>query len=77
MTHHDTSQPDHDHGHDHDHDHAAHGQDGTLSEGGSGSLNADTALGGADSVPDTPDVNDTGEADGIDTSEPGPEADAR
>jgi hypothetical protein len=74
MTHHDTSQP---HDHDHEHDAAGDGQDGTLSEGGSGSLNADTALGGADSVPDTPDVNDTGEADSIDTSEPGPEADAR
>lgn len=46
---------------------------GTVSEGGSSSLNADTALGGADAVPDTPDINDTGEADRIDISEPGQE----
>ena len=32
---------------------------GTVSEAGSGSLNPDTSLGGADSVPDTPDVNDS------------------
>lgn len=38
--------------------HQGGGQDGTVSEAGSGSLNPDTALGGADSVPDTPDVND-------------------
>ncbi|MDT0214055.1 hypothetical protein Q9R29_09165 [Rothia sp. ARF10] len=31
---------------------------GTVSEAGSSSLNADAALGGADGVPDTPDVND-------------------
>ncbi|CAN7200405.1 hypothetical protein [Knoellia sp. LjRoot47] len=34
------------------------GQEGTVSEAGSAGLNPDTALGGADSVPDTPDVND-------------------
>ena len=34
------------------------GQEGTVSEAGSSSLNPDTSLGGADSVPDTPDVND-------------------
>lgn len=44
-------------GPDNDSDHDDGG--GTLSEGGSGALNADTALGGADSVPDTPDVNDS------------------
>lgn len=33
-------------------------QGGTVSEAGSSSLNAETALGGADGVPDTPDVND-------------------
>ncbi|MFC7490022.1 MULTISPECIES: hypothetical protein [unclassified Knoellia] len=33
---------------------------GTVSEGGSGALNSETAQGGADSVPDTPDVNDSG-----------------
>lgn len=43
---------------------------GQVSESGSSSLNAETALGGADSVPDTPDVNDTGEGDAIDTREP-------
>lgn len=41
---------------------------GTLSEGGSGALNPDTALGGADSVPDTPDVNDSGEGDAQDAN---------
>jgi hypothetical protein len=46
-----------------------HPEGGTVSEGGSGTLNADAALGGADAVPDTPDINDTGEADGIDISE--------
>ena len=39
-----------------------------VSEGGSGSLNADTSLGGADSVPDTPDVN-TGVSDAVDINE--------
>ena len=33
-------------------------QGGTVSEAGSSSLNPDAALGGADGVPDTPDVND-------------------
>jgi len=32
---------------------------GTVSEGGSGALNSETSQGGADSVPDTPDVNDS------------------
>ncbi|MEO6021456.1 MAG: hypothetical protein ABIP45_14525 [Knoellia sp.] len=32
--------------------------EGTISEAGSSSLNLETSLGGADSVPDTPDVND-------------------
>lgn len=32
-------------------------QGGTVSEGGSSALNADTSHGGADSLPDTPDVN--------------------
>lgn len=41
--------------------------EGTLSEGGSSSLNAETAIGGADSVPETPDVNDDHE-DSQDTS---------
>ncbi|KGN40276.1 hypothetical protein [Knoellia aerolata] len=52
MSHHheDTSSSDH-------HD----DEGGTVSEAGSGALNLDTALGGADSVPDTPDVNDSGE----------------
>lgn len=36
---------------------SAEEQGGTLSEGGSGAINADTSHGGADSVPDTPDVN--------------------
>lgn len=30
---------------------------GTLSEGGSAAQNRETSVGGADSVPDTPDVN--------------------
>lgn len=50
---------------------SAEGEDGQLSEGGSGTLNADASLGGADAVPDTPDVNDTGEGDGVDTAEQG------
>ncbi len=41
---------------------------GTVSEGGSGGLNADTSLGGADSVPDTPDVN-TAISDAVDVNE--------
>lgn len=41
----------------------------SVSEGGSGSLNAETARGGADSVPDTPDVN-TEINDAVDTSRP-------
>lgn len=45
---------------------------GTVSEGGSGALNPDTSLGGADSVPDTPDVN-TQVSDSVDTSEGGQE----
>ncbi|QFG68532.1 hypothetical protein [Ornithinimicrobium pratense] len=41
---------------------------GTVSEGGSGALNADTSHGGADSVPDTPDVN-TEITDDVDANE--------
>jgi hypothetical protein len=57
----------------HGHDHQDEGTEGgaAVSEGGSGALNSETALGGADSVPDTPDINDTGEGDAVDTSEPG------
>lgn len=40
---------------------------GTISEGGSGALNADTAQGGADSVPDTPGTNNTAGPDHRDT----------
>lgn len=43
-------------------------QGGTVSEGGSAALNADTSHGGADSVPDTPDVN-TEISDEVDTNE--------
>ncbi|MGD8201035.1 hypothetical protein ACQE98_10265 [Ornithinimicrobium sp. W1679] len=43
---------------------------GTVSEGGSGALNPDTSLGGADSVPDTPDVN-TAVSDEVSAEEPG------
>ncbi|AXH97418.1 hypothetical protein [Ornithinimicrobium avium] len=44
-------------------------QDGTaVSEGGSGALDPGTALGGADSVPDTPDVN-TEISDAVDINE--------
>lgn len=49
------------------------GRDGTVSEAGSGSLNPETALGGADSVPDTPDVNDALEGGSRDLNEPGDE----
>ncbi|WP_022922893.1 hypothetical protein [Ornithinimicrobium pekingense] len=50
------------------HDPSADSGGGTVSEGGSGGLNADTALGGADSVPDTPDVN-TEVSDAVDINE--------
>jgi hypothetical protein len=43
-----------------------------VSEGGSAALNADTSQGGADSVPDTPDVN-TGVSDAVDVNEPSQE----
>lgn len=43
---------------------------GSVSEGGSGSINRETATGGADSVPDTPDIN-TPISDEVDTSEQG------
>ena len=57
-------------------DPTAEGQDGrTVSEGGSGALNADTSLGGADSVPDTPDVN-TRVSDAVDINEPSQEGEA-
>lgn len=36
---------------------------GTISEAGSSALNAETTAGGADSVPDTPDVNDASRKD--------------
>lgn len=48
----------------------------TLSEAGSGALNAETSLGGADTVPDTPDVN-TPISDTVDVNEEGAEGDAR
>jgi hypothetical protein len=55
--------------HQNDSDHASPQGEGTaVSEGGSGSLNPDTALGGADSVPDTPDVN-TAISDEVDVNE--------
>jgi hypothetical protein len=43
-------------------------QEGTVSEAGSSALNAETALGGADSVPDTPDVNDSEEGGSTDVN---------
>lgn len=43
--------------------------DGEVSEGGSGALNPDTSLGGADSVPDTPDVN-TRMSEKVESNEP-------
>lgn len=58
-----------------DNDGADNDGGGTVSEGGSGSLNAQSGLGGADNVPDTPDVNDTGEGDAADTRESGQGAD--
>lgn len=45
-----------------------------LSESGSAALNPETSQGGADSVPDTPDVN-TGISDRVDTSEQGQDDD--
>lgn len=50
---------------------------GQISEGGSGTANVDASLGGADAVPDTPDVNDTGEGNAVDTSEQGDETERR
>ncbi len=62
--------------HENEHDHSAAQDEGTaVSEGGSGSLNADTALGGADSVPDTPDVN-TAISDTVDINESSQEGEA-
>ena len=46
--------------------------EGTVSEAGSAAVNPDTSLGGADSVPDTPDVN-TGIDQHVEAEEPGPE----
>lgn len=43
--------------HEHDRKTSEEQGGGTVSEGGSSALNADTSHGGADSVPDTPDVN--------------------
>jgi hypothetical protein len=37
---------------------------GQVSEGGSGALNQETAQGGADAVPDTPDGNNSGGSSG-------------
>ena len=48
-------------------------QGGTVSEGGSGALNRETADGGADAVPETPDTNDTGSDDA--TAEDDPDGD--
>lgn len=41
---------------------------GTVSEAGSGAPSPETSLGGADSVPDTPDVNDPLEGGGKDVN---------
>lgn len=70
MSHHDSDQ-DQQHGEDQDQhgqgdgrEHGSgedQGQSPAVSEGGSGALNAESSLGGADSVPDTPDTNDTSE----------------
>ena len=51
--------------------------EGTISEGGSSALNPETALGGADSVPDTPDVNDPDHGGSTDLNEPGDESESR
>ena len=50
-------------------------ESGAVSEAGSSALNPETALGGADSVPDTPDVNDPVEGGSTDLNEPGQESD--
>ena len=50
-------------------------QGGTLSEGGSGSLNDETIRGGADAVPETPDTNDTGADDATAEDDHNPEGD--
>ena len=62
-------------GHEHDDEHDDEG--GTVSEAGSSSLGSDTSLGGADSVPDTPDVNDplTGGGKDASVAEESPQAD--
>ena len=55
------------HHHDSNDSHDEHAEEeGTVSEAGSSTLSSDTALGGADSVPDTPDVNDPLEGGGTD-----------
>jgi len=51
--------------------------EGTVSEAGSAALNAETAFGGADSVPDTPDVNDPDHGGSTNLNEPGDEAENR
>lgn len=57
-------------GHEHDQDGSDQQEQGggTISEGGSALQNADTSHGGADSVPDTPDVN-TEISDDVDANE--------
>jgi hypothetical protein len=52
-------------------------EEGAVSEAGSSALNPETALGGADSVPDTPDVNDPVDGGSTDLNEPGDETENR
>ncbi|KRE42421.1 hypothetical protein [Knoellia sp. Soil729] len=63
--------------HDPDHSDNQADHEGTVSEAGSGALNPETALGGADSVPDTPDVNDPDHGGSTDLNEPGDESESR
>jgi hypothetical protein len=63
------------HHEDHSDSHGDH--EGTVSEAGSAALNAETALGGADSVPDTPDVNDPDHGGSTSLNEPGDESQDR
>ena len=75
MTHDEGRTADHDPTHDEDQlgdDQGDGSGEGTVSEAGSAAVNPDTSLGGADSVPDTPDVN-TGIDQHVEAEEPGPE----
>ena len=67
----------HQHEEDQEHNQERREQNGpALSESGSAAQNAETSLGGADSVPDTPDVN-TPISDTVDANEQDEDGDPR